>query len=337
VPRVSEAVETLKRAAKRSRAGAVLGRIGVERTRDVRRMLGRRDGPMGATHQRFDVDGSVAYVNAVFDDYLRYGSLTPADLEGARVLELGPGDNLGVALRFVAAGVARMVAADRFIPFRDLEQERRVYESLIAGLSQEERERVASVLAGSGTSFDSIPLEFHQELPIEDAPGVLGEEEFDLIVSRAVLEHVHDLDTAFESMKRLLVPGGRMIHKVDLEDHGLFTGGGQNPLTFLTIPDRVYRWMGEESAGLPNRRMMGWYESKLAELGFEAEFLVTVLAGSDVEVDPHVPQEQAVAGAPTDLVSEVRPKLLERYRSLPDEELIVAGFMVIARKPMQTE
>ena len=69
-------------------------------------MMGRRDGPMGATHQRFELEGGLEYIDRVFSDYLTYGSLGPADLEGARILELGPGDNLGVALRFAAAGAA---------------------------------------------------------------------------------------------------------------------------------------------------------------------------------------------------------------------------------------
>lgn len=330
----STAREASKRFAKRSRAGVIAGRIAVERSRDLRRMMGRRDGPMGATHQRFELEGGLEYIDRVFSDYLTYGSLGPADLEGARILELGPGDNLGVALRFAAAGAAEVVATDRFIPYRDHDYERRVYEALVDRLPEEERARVAPALTEAGFSLDGVPIEFHQQTPIEEAPELLGESRFDLIVSRAVLEHVHDLETAFAAMDRLLKPGGRMIHKVDLADHGLFTGGGQNPLTFLTISDRVYGWMGEESAGLPNREMIGWYQRKMDSLGYEADYLITHLAGVEVEIEPHPPLADGLpASARLDYVEEIRPKLLERFRSLSDLELSIAGFMLIARKP----
>ena len=335
VPPVSGGpLSILKSAGKKSRVGVVAGRIGVERARDVRRLMGRRDGPMGATHRRFDLEGSLSYIDAVFADYLTYGGLDRADLAGARVLELGPGDSLGVAIRFVAAGADRVVAADRFVPYRDLDYEHQVYAALIERLPAEERERVASITAGKETNFDDVPLEFVPETPIEAAPSVLGTEEFDLIVSRAVLEHVHDLDTAFDSMDRLLRPAGTMIHKVDLRDHGLFTDGGQNALTFLTIDDRVYRWMGEESAGLPNRRMIGWYERTLIRLGYASELLVTHLAGVEEELEPHVPLGEGLPpNARVDVLASIRPRLLERYRAMSDAELSIAGFMVVTRKP----
>jgi hypothetical protein len=68
----------------------------------------------GSTHEGFSLDESLAYIDGVFGDYLTYGGLGAADLAGARVLELGPGDNFGVALRFIAAGAKRVVALDKF-------------------------------------------------------------------------------------------------------------------------------------------------------------------------------------------------------------------------------
>jgi SAM-dependent methyltransferase len=322
----------LKRFAKRSRASVVAGRITVERSRDVRRLLGKRDGPMGATHRRFDLEGSVDYVDRVFEDYLRYGSIDPGDLRGSRVLELGPGDNLGVALRFAAAG-ADVVAADRFIPYRDRDRERQVYETIVGRLPEDERRRVASVLTDDPVTFDGVAIDFRRETPIEAAPRTIPGT-FDLIVSRAVLEHVYDLDAAFAAMDEILRPGGRMVHKVDLNDHGLFTGGGQNPLTFLTVGDRLYGWMGEESAGLPNRRLIGWYRSKLDQLGYECEYLVTHVAGVPGELEPHVRLTDDGAGLPrSPSVAGIRPRLLARYRDLSELELSIAGFMLAARKP----
>jgi len=331
---VSGGAENLKAFVKRSRFGVIAGRTAVERTRDVRRLLGRRDGPMGATHRRFDLDGSVAYVESVFADYLTYGEIGEGELEGRAVLELGPGDNLGVALCFLAAGAGDVVSTDRFIPFRDPDRELQVLRALVAARPPEAAARVQSVVAGSSVDFDGVPFTFLPDTPIENAVTALGEERFDLIVSRAVLEHVHDLETAFDSMDRLLKPGGTMIHKVDLDDHRLFTGGGQNPLTILTIGDRTYGWMGEESAGLPNRVRMGWYEERMSRSGYEATWRVTHTVGARGELIPH-PLLADWTPTESDLttVEEARPRMLPRFRELCDRELAVAGFMLVARKP----
>ncbi len=339
MPVIDEAVQRLKSTTKRWRAGVITGRVAVERIRDLRRVLGRRDGVMGATHRRFSREDSLAYIDEVFEDYLAYGDLGREDIFGARVLELGPGDNLGVALRFLARGADRVVGTDRFLPIRDPTQEREIYSALVARLPPEERRRVAPVAERGTGAFEEVGLALLAETPIEDAPAILGAAQFDLIVSRAVLEHVHDLERAFEAMDQLLVGGGLMIHKVDLRDHGLFTDGGHNSLTFLTLSDRVYRWMGEESAGLPNRVPIGWYIDEMAGRGYEASYMITHVAGVEEELLPPVPlaDQAELIGRVKGGIDAIRPRLAPAFAALADEELAVAGFVLAARKPGAAE
>lgn len=328
------ATDRLKRTVKRSRLGVIGGRIGSERVRDLRRALGRKENPMGATHRGIALEESLDYIDSVFADYERYAGLTGEAIEGKTILELGPGDSFGVALRFIAAGAAKVITADRFIPIRDAGQQRAIYEGVLSRMTAAERERVDSVLTSAGIDLEGVGIDVRAGVGIEDAPSQIGEASVDVIISRAVLEHVFDLDTAFAAMHRLLKPGGRMAHKVDLRDHGLFTDGGQHALEFLTVSDRVYEWMGEESAGLPNRRLQGYYERVLAERGYSTRFLTTHLAGVDAEVEPHVPAEEGLPpNAPIESVEAIRKRLLPRFRSLPATELAVAGFWVIADKP----
>ena len=251
------AFDRLKRTVKRSRLGVISGRIGAERVRDVRRALGRKENPMGATHRGFALEDSLDYIDAVFADYERYAGLTGEAIEGKTILELGPGDSFGVALRFIAAGAAKVITADRFIPIRDSGQQRAIYEGVLSRMSADERARVDACSLRPGSIWTPWASMFAPGVGIEEAPAQIGEASVDVIVSRAVLEHVFDLDTAFAAMHRLLKPGGRMAHKVDLRDHGLFTDGGQHALEFLTVSDRVYTWMGEESAGLAEPRASG--------------------------------------------------------------------------------
>ena len=295
----------------------------------------RAAGEDGATHRNLDVGQSVGYIDVVYADYLEHAGLDPSEIEGARVLEVGAGDNLGVALRFLADGAAQVCAVDRYETWRDDAQQRAIYAALLDGLDDRQRRRVESAVElGTTVGFDPSRLKVIEGLPIEEAVDELGAESFDLIVSRAVLEHVLDLDAAFAAMDRMLKPGGRMAHEVDLRDHDMFSGGGQNPLTFLTVPDRVYRWMGAER-GLPNRVRVTYYRDVMARLGFDAEVLVTHVAGLHDERPTAKTRvrtpEQVAAAVP--LVEAIRPRLLERYRVLPAADLAVAGIFLIARKP----
>jgi hypothetical protein len=46
------------------------------------------------------------------------------------VLELGPGDNIGVAIRFASAGTAFVSAIDKFVPLHDSPHHRKLYTEL---------------------------------------------------------------------------------------------------------------------------------------------------------------------------------------------------------------
>ena len=76
----------------------------LEVTAPVRGRFSGRGGEIGATDMHLTLDESVAYVEAVYDDYLRYAQVSTADLDSARVLEVGAGDNFAVALKLLAAG-----------------------------------------------------------------------------------------------------------------------------------------------------------------------------------------------------------------------------------------
>jgi hypothetical protein len=101
---------------------------------------------------------------------------------------------------------------------------------------------------------------------------------FDLVVSRAVLEEIYDPAPELAAADTLLAPGGRVLHKVDLTDYGMFSDAGMHPLTFLTIPERLYRRMASDS-GLPNRKRMGYYKDQVDALGYASRTLVTGLLG----------------------------------------------------------
>jgi hypothetical protein len=126
-----------------------------------------------------------------------------------------------------------------------------------------------------------------------------------------------------------------MLHKVDFRDHGMFTGGGMHPLTFLTIPDRIYDSMSRYS-GRPNRRLADWYREKLGALGYDFRLLVTHVLGGEGELHPHA---EALSLDPSrdvdtiELIRSIRSRLRPRFRTLTETDLATTGIFIIARKP----
>jgi SAM-dependent methyltransferase len=160
-------------------------------------------------------------------------------------------------------------------------------------------------------------------------------ESFDFIVSRAVMEHLYDADAAFSVMDRLLVHGGSMIHKIDFRDHGMFSNYGFHPLTFLTIRDSIYRLMTYGS-GQPNRKLLDYYLQKMNVLQYCQKILITHIVGNENEILPH--KDTALHGidysdATLSLLNEIRPYLINGFKDMADEELMVAGIFLIAKKP----
>ena len=302
-----------------------------------RRFLsGNNESCSGSTHSGKSLPESLAYINQVFDDYLHYSGISPFMLREKRILEIGPGDNLGVALKFLLAGAKQMVCLDKFHSKRDTEQQCQIYREIRTRLNDNERCIYDNIInLNGGINIHTEKLKYLYGIGIEEADKILEPGSFDLIISRAVIEHLYDPDAAFSVMDSLLRSGGSMIHKIDFRDHGLFSGKGFHPLTYLTILDPVYKLMTYGS-DKPNRRLLTYYTKKMTELGYDSKVLITNIIGSALEIVPH--KETVLHGvdyseSTISLIKTIRPHLQCRFKEMSDEELMVEGIFLIAKKP----
>ena len=108
-----------------------------------------------------------------------------------------------------------------FLRLRDLRQA--LAEVPLAGVA-----RVLELGAGDGVQTAALREAFTEVIPIDIAPsgdvdGLIVADAsslpfvdgyFDLVFSSNVLEHVEDLDTCLAEMKRVLAPGGVMVHSM---------------------------------------------------------------------------------------------------------------------------
>lgn len=287
---------------------------------------GRIETDSGTTHRHEDLQQSLAYIDSVFHDYKHY-----ADVNSfyGRIAEIGPGDNCGVALRFIHDGCVHVDLVDRFYSKRNPRYHAAVYRALLGqlpGLA----DRLGAVDLDNERSFGCLTRHYGPRAAAETF--FRGHTKYDAIVSRAVMEHVYDPMGALLIMVSALNPGGKMLHKVDLRDHGMFTPH-HHELKFLEVPDLIYRVMVRAS-GRPNRALIHQYRNMLEGESVKFHLLVTRLAGVG-DISPHLPYDEIadeLRQRSLSYVGSVRHRFAESLRSVRDEDLCVAGFFLIAEK-----
>jgi SAM-dependent methyltransferase len=298
--------------------------------RRFRFALGRIESDTGSTTSSLTVEDAVAYIHRTFNDYERYGALTAGMIEGANLLEIGPGDSLGVGLRFLARGAASYATLDKFFSSRDEANEQRIYEKLRQDLPEAERLR-----------FQPDKVRAVYGHGAQEADRVFAPASFDGILSRAVLHEIYEAKAALEALDRVLKPGGWMLHKIDLRDDGLFSGRGFHPLEFLTISEPVY-WLMAYDTDKTCRRPLPFYRDILRQLGYQARFVITGIIETEgyrsVENPAGDGKEKLEAGvdfgpAHQRLLADIRPRLSAPFRNLNDSDLLTASVFLVAQKP----
>jgi SAM-dependent methyltransferase len=328
--------DLVKRLARRSKTAIIIYKLFDNRRLRKRVESGDIETIHGSTHLNRSVTNSLAYIEKQFADYIKYAGLSNDYLKGRHILELGPGDNFGVALKFLAAGAASVVCLDRFYSKRNTEHERAIYKALRESLSAEEKNRLdQAVSLTDNVQFNPQKLQSIYGASLEAFGDKLApSEKFDLILSCAVLEEIYDPDPVFAAMDRLLAPGGSLVHTIDLGDYGMFRDQGMHPLTFLTISEPIYRRMASDS-GLPNRKRLGYYVQKMKEFGYQSKFFVTsVLPTGRLEPAAEYAPGRFEHDSNVRLVNEIRSKLANDFKNLDEEELLIEGVLLVARKSL---
>jgi SAM-dependent methyltransferase len=185
-------------------------------------------------------------------------------LAGKTVLEIGPGDAIGLAPLFISAGAARYIALDRFLGDIWGPHARSLYDQLErtrGGFTPRWRQQVGLVRSSIETTSQTCPTA-------------------DLIVSFDVVEHLADLPRAVRNMAAMLKPGGRMIHRVDYGPHGIWLSA-RDPLSFLRVPDWLWRAIGS-NRGYPNRVRHSQFVQLLRLQKLQVSERITGQHGADV-------------------------------------------------------
>lgn len=220
-------------------------------------------------------------------------------------LELGPGDSLASAVLAHGLGCREIALVDvgRFAS-DDLEFYRDLAVRLKArGVEAPDLSHVESV-EGLCTMLDAPYL----------TDGLtslrsLADGQYDAVWSQAVLEHVHaaELEPVLVETFRVLRPGGRASHRVDLQDH---LAGSLNNLRFST---RVWESaLVRNSGAYTNRLPANDYVTMARRIGFE-------VVRFEVERWDRLPL--------------ARRKMASEFAWRPERELLVKAFDLVLQRP----
>lgn len=254
------------------------------------------------------------YFFSCFNDYFNILGISQnlvADfLKNKTILEYGPGDTPGVALLMYAYGADKIFCVDRFplVSFSEFNIE--IFDSLLNLLEGEPKRRAQSCFKEVGNPSSGLKNDAIEYLVKSD--GLSGlHNEVDLVISRAVLEHVNNLPATIGDMERALVNGGLSVHQVDLKSHGLHK---RNQLDFLTWPEVLWNLMYSQK-GVPNRLRVNAYKTVTSHSGLKLKLLEPTLLAEQSEI------------------AEVAPYLAAPFKNIRSEDLSWLGFWIILSKP----
>jgi SAM-dependent methyltransferase len=288
----------------------------------------------GSTGLHMSVEEAADYASRVVADYITYAAGGDAErLKGKDVLEIGPGDNLGVAFLLLAKGARTVTCIDGFAPSHNDEHNSHIYRAIYNSLSEEERVRVQDVVALQSSETASLVgdrLISRYGVRMDLAALPLEAQSYDIVISRAVLEHLGNLEAGWRNMVRCLRPEGEMWHKVDFRCHTLFEQ--IHPLYFLTVPDPLWEMISQPDPTL-NRLRLPTYRELAARDFRESRCYITHIAGES-EFSPHV--DTLIPGTHytqrhLELISKIRPRLQPTFSNYSDEELLVTGVFLTLR------
>ena len=247
------------------------------------------------------------YYNGIVEEYLGRD-------DKPRVLEIGPGINLGTGLIFAMTGAGKYYGLDLYRDPDLLGAPQ--YESIVALLTRvapagvkTPADAIMKITEGKVT-FQTEKIEYLYPRESHDIP--LGDGSLDFVFSHSTLEHIVDPTMTLDTIFRVLRKSGVTAHHIDLRDHRDFS----RPLEFLK--DDASAWEKRRASAQAhlynmNRWRTSDYRTTLERKGFRI-----------LKIQP----------TGTHAVSEeFRRSLHPDFQKYSLEDLSVSSVLIIAKKP----
>jgi SAM-dependent methyltransferase len=182
-------------------------------------------------------------------------------IAGKNILEVGTGRAVGVPLAMWLCGANRIVTVDlnRYLSpalvwasNRYLLQNPEKLREIFAGLAdnqvfEQRMWQIQNFRGDLGVFLKFIHTDYMAPADARQLP--LADSAFDLHFSYAVFEHVPpaEIRAILKEARRVLRPGGLVLHSIDLSDHFAYGDESITKINFLQFNDREWnRWAGNQ-------------------------------------------------------------------------------------------
>ncbi|HET9715229.1 MAG TPA: methyltransferase domain-containing protein [Pseudolabrys sp.] len=292
----------------------------------LRTLSGRRTG--GTTSAR--------YCYSVWLRHLCIAHLASLPTSFTTIVELGPGDSLGIGMAALISGASRYAALDT-VRYAETQRNLQIFDQLVDLFRRREPIPDASELPFLQPRLTSYGFPHHiltaerlefaldpQRLDVIRStlrdpdraagtgkmiayicpwqPDDLQDQMADLIISQSVLQYPSDLKPVYVEMARWLKPGGLMSHEIDFKSIGLTSGWNGH----WTCSDALWRLVAGRRRHRINREPCSKHIALLKSVNCRV---------ARVE---RTRQPSAIA----------REQLAPRFRSLDDEDLTTSSALI---------
>jgi SAM-dependent methyltransferase len=206
------------------------------------------------------IDYAVDHANEYMATLKTYGS----DIAGKRVLELGPGSDMGLALCLIKNGASSYVGFDR--------------NSLAARAPDSFYARLAH---RTGVDLQWLRDGHVSYVVREDFDLTTLSADIDIVVSNAAFEHFDDAATTIAQVSQIVKPGGLACITIDLQTHSRWIRDA-DPNNIYRYPERLYRLF--HFPGQPNRVRPHEYRN-----AFETNGWTNIVMTPENRLDPRFP------------------------------------------------
>jgi SAM-dependent methyltransferase len=238
-----------------------------------------------SSYSHEDLEKRAEYDFSVVDNWTKQlqeytGNHTSEVLKNRKILELGPGYDLGVGLYLLARSAAEYNAVDAYNLVESTPEE--FYSVFFSRLKTKMNidttdlsEELNRLISGNPNRLIYICREDF------DVAGAMGARKVDTVFSQAAFEHFDNVEESIRVMSSVCDPGAIFVAVVDLQTHSRWIRQ-KDPNNIYRYPDWLYGLF--RFRGAPNRVRPYQYKNALERYGWKN---VTILSDQSLEETKH--------------------------------------------------
>jgi hypothetical protein len=253
------------------------------------------------------IASDVDYALEMTRTYLAIAEHAKINLNRAHVLEIGPGASFASQLVFASYG-ASVTVADPFLVDWDPKYHSLFYRAFRDRLNGPTGAIDKAIANGSYTGILAC---IHE--PAESLSPLIGQD-FDLILSNAVLEHTRDPIAVCKTLAKLTKQNGMQTHQIDYRDHL----NRAQPLEFLAKTDVNFWLQRTRHPSQANRKRHGEWLKAFEAAGLSIEAAITSDFADETYLNDFVPRLRRSTSS---------------YHAWPIDDLRILGARINLRRP----